>query len=339
VAAGQAEWFLQKETGRKVDGVIAVNLPAVKELLKATGPITLTDYNEEVTSDNLFERAEYRSEIDFFPGSTQKRDFLGSLGREIFTKAQEASSQELLLLSQAIETALAQKQILVYLHDVNSQQTLIEQNWAGALYEPNLSTSLDNLPVTSDYLFLVEANLGINKANYFLKRSLQHQVTILKNKELLSVATIDYQNQSPADAWPGGVYHSYVRAYLPEKAIPVSVKLGTDSLADDLLDQSVVANHLVLGFPISVPVKSSLKVEITYRVPEALELTNNKGRLAIVTPKQPGIIDDPIQVIVNYPSFLTVAAANPLALSSPQVITFDSNFQEDRVFTLDFIEQ
>ncbi len=78
ISAQRAEWFLKKTTNRSVDGVIAVNLPAVKELLKATGTINLTDYNEEVTADNLFERAEYHSEIDFFPGSTQKKRFLGS---------------------------------------------------------------------------------------------------------------------------------------------------------------------------------------------------------------------------------------------------------------------
>jgi len=84
IAAQQSEWFLRKTTNRSVDGVIAVNLPLARELLKATGPIVLSDYNEEVNTDNLFERAEYHSEIDFFPGSTQKKDFLGSLAREIF---------------------------------------------------------------------------------------------------------------------------------------------------------------------------------------------------------------------------------------------------------------
>ena len=77
-------------------------------------------------------------------------------------------------------------------------------------------------------------------------------------------------------------------------------------------------------------------MEITYRVPGALA---GRGRLAVVVPKQPGIINDPLKVIVNYPTFLTVAAANPRALSSPQVVTFDSDLTTDRVFTVDFIEQ
>ena len=101
VSAARAEWFLNKTTGHNVDGVIAVNLPAVKLLLQATGPITLADFDQQVTSDNLFEQAEYQSEVNFFPGSTQKKDFLGALSREIFAKAKDSSATDLIKFAQA----------------------------------------------------------------------------------------------------------------------------------------------------------------------------------------------------------------------------------------------
>ena len=339
ISAQRAEWFLSKTTSRNVDGVIAVNLPAVKEILKATGTITLNDYNEEVNSSNLFELAEYHSEIDFFPGSTQKKDFLGSLAREIFDKIQSSNSSELLKFAQSLETALTQKQILVYLHDLDSQKLLLEQNWAGTILEPQL-TSSQNQPITLDYSYFVDANLGINKANYFLKKNLQHQLTILKNKEMLAVSTLSFNNQSPADAWPGGIYRSYLRNYLPTNSELISVKIGEDKLdIDDDIDLEAVGEHLVIGFPVTVPVKNSLDVEITYRLPDVLEFKNNQGQLAVVIPKQPGIVDDTIETIINYPSFLSVAAVHPQALLSPQVITFNSDMLLDRIFTIDFIER
>ena len=339
VSAQRAEWFLNKTTSRNVDGVIAVNLPAVKELLTATGTITLSDYNEEVTASNLFERAEYHSEIDFFPGSTQKKDFLGALSREIFDKAKNSSASDLLKFSKTLEASLTQKQLLIFLHDTQSQKIILDQNWGGAIYSSNLET-LDNRPVTVDYTYLVDANLGINKANYFLKRNLQHQLTILKNKELLATSSLTLDNQSPADAWPGGIYRSYLRNYLPKKSEIISIKVGDKKidLKEDL-DQELVGEHQVFGFPVTVPVKTSLDVEITYRLPDALKLENNQGRLAIVIPKQPGIVNDPIETIVSYPSYLTVAAISPPALSSPQVVTFQSDMTTDRIFTIDFIER
>ena len=292
-----------------------------------------------MTAANLFDRAEYRSEIDFFPGSTQKRDFLGSLAREIFTKAQNASASDLIKLAQATEAALSQKQILVNLHDQNSQKLLLQQNWAGSLFSPNLATG-DRRPILADYNFLVEANLGINKANYFLTRQIKQQLTILKNKEILAVTTVNYQNQSPADAWPGGIYKSYLRQYLPAGASLVSVKLDNTklNLAQEV-DITSAADKFVLGFPISVPVKGSLEAEITYRLPGSLVNKNGLSRLAVVVPKQPGIINDVLEVIVNHPTFLTVAAVNPQALVSPQVVTWRSDMSFDRAFTIDFIEK
>ncbi|MFH0942723.1 MAG: DUF4012 domain-containing protein [Candidatus Beckwithbacteria bacterium] len=338
ISAARAEWFLGKTTNRNVDGVIAINLPAVKELLAATGPITLSDYNEEVSSDNIFERAEYHSEIDFFPGSTQKKDFLGALAREMFDRLQKSSASDLLKLAQALETSLSQKQILLYLHDTDSQRLLLEQNWAGALYAPRLAAA-DNRPVTSDYSYLVEANLGINKANYFLKREIEQQLTLLKNREILSVTTINYQNQSPADAWPGGVYRSYLRHYIPSNSIPISVKVGDTKLDLKSVDQTIINDKLILGFPITVPVKNSLSVEITYRLNQALSLTDRQGRLAVVIPKQPGTIADLLKVIVNYPSYLSVVAVSSQGIVSPQVVTLQTDLSQDRLFTIDFVER
>jgi len=338
VSAARAEWFLNKTTNRNVDGVIAVNLPSVKLLLEATGPISIPDFNEEVNADNLFERAEYQSEINFFPGSTQKKDFLGALARELFNFAKNSSAADLLKLSQAVEIALSQKQLLIYLHDQDSQRLLLEQNWAGSLFTPTLTT-LDNRPVLSDYTYLVEANLGINKSNYFLKRDIQQQLTILKNKQILVSTTINYQNQSPADAWPGGVYRSYLRDYIPLNSQIISIKVGDSKLDLKDLDKTNQLDKTIIGFPITVPVKNTLTVEITYRLQKPLELKNSQGRLAVIIPKQPGILDDPLEVIVNHPTYLTVAATSPQTLVSPQVVSFQSNLETDRLFLIDFIEK
>ncbi|MFH1280118.1 MAG: hypothetical protein ABII08_00715, partial [Candidatus Beckwithbacteria bacterium] len=117
------------------------------------------------------------------------------------------------------------------------------------------------------------------------------------------------------------------------------VKIGDKKLNIKEVDMEAINDKTILGFPVTVPVKNTLDVEITYRLPKALALRNNQGRLAIVIPKQPGIINDTVEAIVNYPSFLTVAAVNPQALSSPQVVTFKSDMTTDNIFTIDFVEK
>ena len=233
---------------------------------------------------------------------------------------------------------MAQKHLLVYLHDQPSQRLLLGQNWAGAIFTPNVSP-FDNRPVTADFNYVVEANLGINKANYFLTRNIKHQLTILKTKDILVSTTIDYNNQSPADAWPGGVYRSYVRDYFPAGSQLISVKVGEEKLNLSTLDKETVNDKNIIGFPVTVPVKDSLSVEITYRLPQALNLVNSQGRLAIVIPKQPGTLKDGLEVILNYPTYLSVVAVNPQTLVSPQVVNFQSNLETDRVFLVDLRER
>ena len=45
-------------------------------------------YNNRIklTEENFFGKSLYYTQTNFFPGSTQKKDFLGSLSRAIITK-------------------------------------------------------------------------------------------------------------------------------------------------------------------------------------------------------------------------------------------------------------
>jgi len=73
-------------TGEKLDGIIAVDLYFVQNILRATGPIFLTAYNEEINAENLYERAEYHSEFNYVNGSDSKRSFLTVLGGKLMEK-------------------------------------------------------------------------------------------------------------------------------------------------------------------------------------------------------------------------------------------------------------
>ncbi|TSC53918.1 MAG: hypothetical protein LiPW31_289, partial [Microgenomates group bacterium LiPW_31] len=100
-SAARADWFLEKETGRTVDGVVGINLEVAKNILEAIGETELSDFKEKINSKNLFERAEYHSETNFFPGSTQKQDFLGSLTRALFEKIKNVDQKTWLKLAKA----------------------------------------------------------------------------------------------------------------------------------------------------------------------------------------------------------------------------------------------
>src|SRR5207249_1835453 len=64
-----------------------------------------------------------------------------------------------------------------------------------------------------DFLGVSEANLGVNKANYFIKREVHQDVTIEDNGTVKSQVTLVYINKS--DSWPGGDYKNYLRLIVP----------------------------------------------------------------------------------------------------------------------------
>ena len=82
-AARQAEWFYTKETGERVEGVIALDVSAMEELLTSIGSLDLADYKENITAENLFEKAVSHAELSFFPGSQAKKSFLTALTSEL----------------------------------------------------------------------------------------------------------------------------------------------------------------------------------------------------------------------------------------------------------------
>ena len=56
------------------------------DFLEATGPILLPDYNDQISAENFFGKSFYYTQNNFFPGSTQKSDFLGTLARALVEK-------------------------------------------------------------------------------------------------------------------------------------------------------------------------------------------------------------------------------------------------------------
>ena len=50
VSAERAEWFLDKEIDVAVDGVIAIDLNVIKDVLEMVGPVYLNDYQTQVST-------------------------------------------------------------------------------------------------------------------------------------------------------------------------------------------------------------------------------------------------------------------------------------------------
>ena len=332
-SAARAAWFLEKETGRTTDGVIAVNLFLAQKVLAAVGEIQIPDYQEKINADNFFERAEYYSEINFFPGSTQKQDFLGSVARVLFEKIKEADQKTWLKLAQNIYPSLAAKDLLIWLPDEQATSLVRQLGWDGGLKSVEcLGNEKNCFP---DFLMLVEANVGINKANYFLKRSLNHQIKIEEDGMIEETLVVNYQNNSQSEAFPAGRYKTYLRLYTPleSKLVKVEIKnLATGQIEEvEEIEQQQTYDKQIFGFLLEVPIQESRSVEIVYQLAKKLDQEDDFYHFYLQ--KQPGIEDETFSLWFK-PLVGINVTANYQASQTSQGLVFSPNFNQDLPFEI-----
>jgi len=207
-------WYFRKAGEGEFDGVIATNLLVFQEVLRQIGPVGLVDYDEDISVENLWEKAQFYSQESFFPGSKQKPEFLGDLSKALRNRLQTSSLREKIRLIRLIIKLLAEKQIMVYSSDDKIQLAIAMSGWSGEVKTASCPAWLTNC--VADSLMVIEANLGVNKTNCCIDRNARLELSKQKNgwyhKLILS-----YENRSGNSPW-GGKYKAWVKVLIPSSA-------------------------------------------------------------------------------------------------------------------------
>lgn len=191
---------------RVYNGVFAVDLYFVRGLLSVTGPVYLTAYEEEIKVENMYERVQFHSDFDFQEGVSAKKAFLTVLGGKILERLFALPREKIPALGNVLYSSLEQKHLVVYLPDSYLNAYLAERGWDGSLLKSD-----------GDYLYVVNANLGGTKSNYYVKNSMNYAVSAKTSDGLLrGELELTYENTQKDASWPGGPYTNYVRVLVAE---------------------------------------------------------------------------------------------------------------------------
>jgi hypothetical protein len=324
--------------------VIAVDLTLVQNILDKIGPIQLTDYKEEITAQNLFERGEYYSEVGFFPGSTQKRDFFGALTRAVvgkildsFKNPDAAGSLPLLALIEASSKGRPEKHLMLTFDDPTLASFVRTKGWNQPL-PPIYFNPSEDIGETKDYLALLEANLGANKVNRFLDRKITYEMTIGKDADLVGKITVHYKNNSEAETWPAGKYVNFLRVYAPFTASLFDYTNGESKNLEEV-ETTTQGNLTVFSTYVEVPIKSDKEISFTYRIPKNIKLEEAPA-YSIYFQKQAGTGNDQLEFKFNLPSFLEVLKVNGSEdYAGSQNLVIQSDLSTDRQFTIDLAKK
>jgi len=213
-SARRAEWFLEKEIDRSVDGVIGVDLALAELVLKVTGEVYLEDFDQRIDHKNIYERVQYEVESDFFPGSRKKENVLTALAREILNGVTEVTGERKVVeLGRGIVELAEGRSIQIYLHDELAQVVFDRLGWDG-----DISISSCGEQCFVNYGGLLEANVGVNKANYFVERKLS-TTSYIGEAKIDNYLNLHLENKSPEGSELFGRYKAYLRVIAPKGAI------------------------------------------------------------------------------------------------------------------------
>lgn len=320
------EFFLEKELDlRSFDGGILLTTSAVENILKAFGDIYLPDYKEKINSNNFYLKTQLYTEKNFFPGSIQKKSFLNSLSQQIFINFNQSSLTKLI---KEVKQSLDEKQIVLYFKDEDLQKIINSLLWSGKLVFSECV--IKNYHCLNNYFFPFDANLGVNKADYFVNKSIFLRINVNSNGKITNYLTLNYSNDSPFELFPGGIYKNFFQIYLP-KSIDIKL-ISKDNVVIENYDKKEEKEFYLISFYFELKPKKTTEIKIIFE--NQSYLTKGKNVFQIVIQKQIGALNKDFILEINFPKNISIINNNFLPLVKNNKIVYNGILTTDKIYYL-----
>jgi hypothetical protein len=338
--------FLNTEMQQTVDGVIGVDLSFVKNLLAVTGSVNVSDYNQTVNADNFYQVTQAHSQDNFFPGSTQKKDFLTSFYNVLQNKIAGQKDLSYLNFAQALIQSMNQKHVLFAFNSSSEQAAFAVNGWSSALVQ---DTSPSN-SIVDDFVGINEANLGGNKVNYYIARSMSQAVNIKSDNTIGETLTVAFKNSAPQSLAAKGVYKNYLRFILPLNATISSIQIDNQEqkIIPSITDPTVYekkgfvppaglevqredeSGKTTYGFLVTIEPQALKTIKVAYKLAQKTDVSQPQLSYQLKIFKQPGIDFMPYDLSLNFPANLKVISSDPDVKPSGQTAILSTQIVQDR---------
>lgn len=312
------QWFLEKELSIKTDGVIAIDLETIRNILTIMPPIVLPDFNITLTKDNFYEVVERQVEEEFFPGSKQKAKLLTAFSEELKKEIIERNSTRGLIL--AIYKSLQEKHIQIYFNNLITNNGILNSKWGGEVKKHECG-----LKCISDTLMVVDSNLGVNKGNYHLDREFRLNTEVVGNK-LKRDLTVILKNKLLPSITPNEWYKTYLRILIPEESIVNPISIVSDNL-DALREPEEFSDNGLKEVGVWVEVKPDSTSEIKFSWHTDLNISHYDS-YNLHWYKQAGTVND--SFVVRF-----VSPKPIITFNQPSSLTFDTLYMYNSQLTED----
>ncbi len=265
-----------------IDGVVTIDLDAVRILIDALDGIQIEGVETTITGDNVVEiikqlwgnplGTEQTLQSNQGEWWRERKDFIPVLAEAMLERIKSGKFNPLAIVT-AGTTALKQRSVQIWLKDPAGSKQLAELGWDGSLHTVS----------GSDFVGLVDANVGFNKVNAAVTRTLDYAVTWPDSGPGVAVATVTYTHPvdkpevicDPSPRYGSGYddmiarcFFNYVRLYVPRGSKLISIE-GVDE--SSITSQRGEARTQVLAAFFSMNAGETHTVRFTYELPASLQ--------------------------------------------------------------------
>ncbi len=269
--------YEKADSNATFDGVIALNVSVLKDILTITGDIEVDGQN--VNAKTIFSILE-----------NGDNETLRMVSKRIINKS-FWSFMSWRRLSDTLVKNLSEKHIQLYSFDTRFQEQINKKGWSGAWpsYEKG------------DFFATTEANLSEKQINNYINRSVDYRVYLCDKKLQENCdhkATMAYTIEHIDRAEGAASYEGYVRFYFPERT---NLKRSTAYInyEDD-------ETHTIIGTVVTLQPGERKTIEMMLELPDTI-LHDNTYRLFV--PKQAGTDGDPYSIIVETPHHKSIQSS------------------------------
>jgi hypothetical protein len=272
-----AEVFAQQEGKIKPDGVISIDPDFIAGLLNVTGPLRVPGYNVTVNSSN-FTSWVFQQQFALKNVTSTKKAVFGTIASNLISQLTSIPPSKWPDLMTQLNAMTSQRHLQVYFNNGPAEAIMEQYGWSGSM-NPRKST---------EYMYEVESNFAATKANHFLSRIYNVDLSIVNGK-LHHVITVNLKNSEPMGYEGGNVYDCFVRLYVPS---------GATSMSDTVLkqkkyvDSTVPAGYQEFQGWVYLPGYAATTLKFTYDTP----WSPAGGIQDLYWQKQPGTQSDRISI-------------------------------------------
>ncbi|MBD3238345.1 MAG: DUF4012 domain-containing protein [Candidatus Moranbacteria bacterium] len=286
------ELYKTTDRAKPIDGVIGLTTEILPFILELTGPVTIDQVSGEFTKENALEKLEYEVEVgykDRGASKDERKSIMEPLLSAIINKVQAMNKLDQLFMISKIQELMDKKVIQFYFLDNRMQNYVEKHNWAGQLVKAE----------DTDYLAIVEANLGALKTDRCMERRLSYIVDYTRPQPIANLK-INYNHTCQEKDFMTGDYQSFLRIYTQQDSRLITTQGFAQGLikpATDPQDRAVIdseADKKTFGNMTYIELGSGKEYEFTYLINSGLV-----ENYQLYFQKQPGLKPPWLEVVLK----------------------------------------